>query len=206
MSEQSLPPGFRRLEPVELWSKQIKPEVRLHQFIKIALAKAQQNQQRYIGFTATNESGIVHSFTRSRYPRAKYGIATVSECQSGMQVLADNFGVPVESDPQQSGFRVVLGLLEDYRRRRPHTTAEVIDALDSSYDITATSTFVASATPLGPLLYEAPAVIIRSSVSNLSAVFKLAEQFGQERFVVEDFDLSQAWMVETPHCKEPDAV
>jgi len=179
--------------------------VRLYELIRVARALAEEKQQRYTGFIAMSGDHTVHSFTRTRYPRRKYGIPTIADCEDGMQALATALKTKVEADPQHEDFRVVLGLREGYNPHNPrHSLAEVIKILGSSYHIEGTSIFAALTTPVGSNFNHEPAVIIRGAMSDILPVFDLAERFSQERFTVEVFNAGLAYVVETGHCTDPD--
>jgi hypothetical protein len=201
-------------ERVELWSKKLRMfGVDRFSFTDAVRSAAKQRQERYTGFIELNDDpeGMtsVRSFTRTRYPRKKYGIPTIQECEAGMTFLADTIGgiLPpsLVTDEQTQEFRVVLGLLEGYDRSASlHNVSEVAGSLPYE-QVDPAEVFAVRITSDSLSIYTEPAAIVRGSLSRLGAVHELAEAFHQERYTVEDFSNGFTYMVETCHCTEPDA-
>lgn len=207
--------GFRELQPVDLWSKKISfPAFGNATFEHEVARISDQTSQSFSGYIQRDQPfGWVRTFTRTRYPRRKYGILNDEQMNESMNVLNDRFD---DSDiindynlPQglKGDFRVVLGLVEGYETDAPvHTIDEVRQALAGT-SLFAMSAEVFSVRPHEPSdrqIYTEPCAIVTGNPRELPAVYDLADAFTQQRFTVEHFGRRQAWVVETPHCTSPD--
>jgi len=213
-------PSFREIELIPQWSARIFLDAPYDDFIQTALQAATNSQHHYTGtITRDLATGNVTSFTRTRFPRNKYGPPpTVEECEAGMQYLASVFGVEVTKETHQpSTTRIVLGLYEGQ-----HATGarQETDGPDYSVDE------IASQLGMGFIVRPAEVFSVRlasdgsaSHYSEESAeivfptaekmrVYELGDAMKQERFSVEDFTDSRGWsyMVETRWCQEPDPI
>lgn len=198
------PPYFKETEAVELWSARLDLQLSYAEFEQTVIETAQKSGQRYTGFITKDEQGNVTSFTRTRYPRRKYGVATLTECHDGMVVLAAELGSILQPDPHQSGFRIVLGLLEGYDGKAPtHSADEVRQALPGA-KVTPAEVFAVRHTEEGTSVYTEPVAIVAGPNDLLGDVYLLADSLRQERFTIEDFDRGIAYVVETRFCTEPD--
>ena len=196
-------PHFRETEPVALWSARIALQLPYTEFEQTVSRAAQKNGQRYTGFI-TKDGGTVTSFTRTRYPRKKYGVASIEECQEGMAALADEFGSTLQPEPQQGGFRVVLGLQEGYDNQAPiHSVDEVQHELPTA-KITPAEVFAVRHTEDGTSVYTEPVAVIEAPIELIGDVYGIGDRFRQERFTIEDFEQGIAYVVETRFCTEPD--
>ncbi|TAL14385.1 hypothetical protein EPN95_03255 [Patescibacteria group bacterium] len=195
---------FKESEPVELWSTSIALSVPYAEFERVVSQAAKADGQRYTGFITKDAGGNVTSFTRTRYPRQKYGIASIEACENGMIALAAKLGSAMRPDKQKDGFRVVLGLREGYDDNAPvHLTDEIQTALPGA-TVSSAEIFALRHTQGGPSLYTEPAAVITGPAQMIDEVYYLADTLLQERFAVEDFDLGVARMIEPRFCTEPD--
>lgn len=196
-------PYFREMEPITLWSSRLALQVPYSEFKDTLIRVAQNTKQRYTGFITKNEEGGVTSFTRARYPRRKYGVSSIAECETGMKALTTKFGAIIQPDPTQ-GIRVVLGLLEGYdTNAATHTIEEARQALPG-VQILPAEVLAIRLTDERPSIYTEPVAVIDASTDDLDAIYKLGDSFRQERFTVENFENKSAYVVETRFCTEPD--
>ncbi|MEO6761485.1 MAG: hypothetical protein ABI220_03870 [Candidatus Saccharimonadales bacterium] len=196
---------FKEGKPIKLWSAEVKGNAAYPDFERIVLATATRNKQRYTGYFETDDAGNVRSFTRTRYPRLKYGVTSIAECEKGMVELAYDLNFRVNSEGSQSGFRVVLGLLEGYDVTSPtHTVDEVQSLLGSTILAEGATVFAVRHQTTGVSIYTEPVAVLRGAMSSLVAVYDLADSLKQERFAVEDFGNRLSYMVETRYCTESD--
>ena len=197
-------PRFTESEPVGLWSGFMPLHVPFDEFEAAVRDAAATDGQRYTGFITRGENNIVTSFTRTRYPRRKYGIAPVISCQVGTNELASSLGSRLLPDAQDTGIRVVMGLVEGYAEENPtHSVDEVRAALPSAMVIPA-EVFALRTGATSTDVYSEPVAVISATRDQVQSIYALAERFKQERFAVENFDTRLAYMVETIHCTEPD--
>jgi hypothetical protein len=122
-----------------------------------------------------------------------------------MAALAEELGSTVQPDPQQDGFRVVLGLVEGYDTKAPthHSIDEVQQVLQRA-SITPAGVFAVRYTEAGTSVYTEPAAIIKAPIDLIRDVYDIADRFRQERFTIENFEEGIAYVVETRFCTEPD--
>jgi len=197
--------NYRSTDAVELWSSRLsgnftRPE--LEHAIKVAVVN---DRQHYTGFVSAPTNGHEISYTRTRYPRKKYGITPIVDCELGMAKLADMVNGEIQSEKQVSGFRVVLGLIEGYDKEAPkHTISEIVAKLGEGALIESADVLAIRFAQDRISTYTEPVVVIRGSQSELPRIYELADEFKQERFTVEDFDAQKAWVIETRFCTEPD--
>ncbi len=197
-------PGFRETEPIKLWSACIGLFLPYKNFETTVSSIARTNSQRYTGFITKDSEGNVTSFTRTRYPRRKYGVASIEECEAGMRALAATFNTATEPDPQTSGFRVVLGLKEGYDDEAPIHTLEEIKRELIGLNATPAEVFAVRWSDEGVSVYTEPVAIVEGTLNLVDRVYAAADTFKQERFTVENFDQGLAYVVETRFCTEPD--
>lgn len=196
---------YKESEPIELWSATMPlPHIPFEVFRSTVVNLTRLNGERYTGFIHRDMDGFVTDFTRTRYPRKKYGVTTVAECVAGMWAMADAFDSMVVHDAKQHGIRVVMGLLEGYEEDAPrHSVAEVLHALpDASAE--AADVFAVRRAESGVWVYTEPVAVISADSNALHDIYRLGDELRQERFTIEDFDVGKAYMVETRHCTEPD--
>lgn len=204
---------FRELTPVELWSGCIQTTVDAPLFAQVLHRVSQEQRFTFFGFLVANtvsSTGNEYHFTR--YPRRKYGIATIEACQRALGRLGDllsryDTGVAAQVETEQLAStgvtaRVLLGLVEGYgSENHQHALTEVVEHLGTEFAVRPAQIFTR-----GPeKMYQEPAALILAKELGLPAVYDLAYQFAQQRFTVERFDQGQAWVVETPHVTQPDA-
>lgn len=196
---------FRETEPVELWSATMPlPPTPFEVFQSRVLRLAGLNRERYTGFVHLDMDGFVTDFTRTRYPRRKYGVPTVNACVMGMWALADEFDSTVAREEQHGGLRVVMGLKEGYAADAPvHSVADVMYRMPEA-QVEAASVFAVRLTDGGASAYSEPVAVVRTGVNARFDLYRLGDDLKQERFSIEDFDAHQAYMVETRYCTEPD--
>ena len=197
--------AMRETDTVELWSSTLPVHKPYSDFELAVRALVQQTQQRVTGFLTRDADSTVASFTRTRYPRKKYGVATLERCQADMQALSEAFGTTATTDAQHVGFRVVLGLVEGYNKDAPvHTVEEVQQALPNVSAVLA-EVFAVRCLEGQICVYTEPVAVLSGPTDCLPGVYTLADKLRQERFTVEDFDRQLTFCVETQHCTEPDA-
>ena len=197
--------AFTQLAPVELWSGRLVGAAPYPVFEQAVVDAAVATGSRYTGFIETDGAEVVRAFTRTRYPRRKYGILAVETCIAQTKQLAAALRFGLEPEQQTNGFRVLLGLVEGYDKRSPtHTADEVQNILGPSVTATPASVFAVAPKGYETVVYTEPAAVIRGELGELPAVFALAEAFKQERFTVENFDAGLAHIVETRFCVSPD--
>lgn len=197
-------PRFRETEPVGLWSARMDLKLPYIEFEQTVNRVAQTSGQRYTGFITRDDDGNVTSFTRTRYPRKKYGVSSIVECQEGMVALAAELDTNPRPSLQQSGFRVVLGLVEGYDDTAPtHSIDEVREELPGA-KVTPAEVFAVRHTQDGTSVYTEPVAIIEAPLDMVSEVYSLGDRLKQERFTIEDFESGIAYVVETRFCTEPD--
>ncbi|MFZ3009465.1 MAG: hypothetical protein WA030_00375 [Candidatus Microsaccharimonas sp.] len=197
-------PRFTESEPVGLWSGFMPLHIPFDEFETAVSEAAATDGQRYTGFITRSENDIVTSFTRTRYPRRKYGVAPVISCQVGTNELATSLGSRLLPDAQDSGIRVVMGLIEGYAEENPsHSIDEVRAALPDALIIPA-EVFALRTSATSTDVYSEPVAVISAARDQIQSIYALAERFKQERFAVENFDTGLSYMVETIHCSEPD--
>jgi hypothetical protein len=197
-------PTFRQTKAIALWSAHLTLEVPYADFKKTTVQAAQSNGQGYSGFITEDNRGHVTSFTRTRYPRIKYGIVSIQECEEGMQVLASDFGSTLELDKQHDDIRVVMGLKEGYDERAPtHDVDEVCLEL-SAAEVFPAEVFAVRHTNVGTSVYTEPVAVIKAPAECMPDVYMLGDRLKQERFTIEDFGRGISYAVETRFCTEPD--
>lgn len=197
-------PFYRETEPIALWSGLIRMNINPRAFEQTVCRAAAVNEQRYTGYITKDENGNVTSFTRTRYPRKKYGVSSIDECMSGMVSLASNLGTELLPDPRRNGFRVVFGLVEGYETDAPiHSIEEVQSAL-SDCAVSPAEVFVVWPSDDKTPIYREPVAIIDGHLESIKKVYDLADKMKQERITIEDFEHGVAYVVETRHCTEPD--
>ncbi len=195
--------GFSYLKPVPLWSGRMALDCEMSEFRDAAIEVSREGGQLLTGFVESKE-GKLTSFTRTRYPRPRYGIPSLAECTIGMDALAEKLGTLWHTEDEQRGVRVVLGLIEGYDPASPvHTASEIAERLPS-LTITPAEVFAVRNAETA-LIYTEPVAVLNFSTLFLRSVFSLADRFKQERFTVEDFNKKQSYVVETSHCTEPSA-
>ena len=195
---------FRETPAIELWSARIPFDVEVEEFQYTAAVFAFETGQRFTGFIEQDESQLY--FARTRYPRLKYGVSTIAECEEGVALMAERLGEMVHPEPQTAGVRVVLGLLEGYEQgSRVHEVEEVVERLSTAH-VEQGEVFSVRPQETGVFVYTEPVAIVRADVSAIPNIYGLADEFGQERFTIENFDTRRAYVVETRHCTEPDSL
>jgi hypothetical protein len=202
---------FRNLPPTELWSATLHSgkelSTKYDEFYDTTRNLSLELNQRFSGFI-TMTGDRVNTFTRTRYPRKKYGTPTLDELAHSTEALAARLGATMQIDRVRGNFfRVVLGLLEGYDQQAPvHDLEEVRHALGGT-SLRAIPAKVFSTRPDGQgncPVYVEPCAVITGDTGDLPVVYDLADNLRQERFTVEDFSNSQVYVVETSHCAEPD--
>jgi len=201
-SDQS--PRFRDTEPVELWSTSFNLSVARYEFEEIMERTVEQTDQGFTGFITSDETGNVVSFTVTRYPRSKYGVTSVDDCEAGVAVLAKEFSTNARPDVDRSGFRVVMGLQEGYDAQSPIHTADEVGKWLQGASVSSAEVFAIRPTEEGVSTYTEPVAIIEAPLDMLGEVYDIGDRLRQERFTVEDFEQQMAHVVETRFCTEPD--
>jgi hypothetical protein len=197
-------PVFRETEPIELWSSLIEIDLPFAEFERLTAQAAREHGQRFTGYITYGANDHVASFTRTRYPRKKYGVSTPNECEAGMFGLADKMDTTLLRDPRIGGFRVVFGLIEGYDENAPiHSTEEVQRALPNCA-VTPAEVFVVWPSEDDNPTYREPVAIIDGPIEAVRQVYDLADKLKQERITIEDFERNIVFVVETRHCTEPD--
>ncbi|HET6746602.1 MAG TPA: hypothetical protein VFH06_00670 [Candidatus Saccharimonadales bacterium] len=218
------PPTFREVEPIPQWSARLEFDMPYDEFIVTTLAAAAEAQHRYTGtLTRDSHTGNVTSFTRTRFPRNKYGLPPgIVECEAGVQYLAEKLGAVHLREAHQPGTsRIVLGLYEGQHATGARTDAdgpdhsvqEIVALLGEDAIVQQGEVFSARLdSKNGSVSHysEDIAEIIFPTVEK-QRVYLLGDAMKQERFSVEDFTGDnnmwlggQSYMVETQYCKEPD--
>ncbi len=197
-------PCFRETQPADLWSARLTLRLPYADFKHITSRTAQNNGQSYTGFITKDDNGNVTSFTRTRYPRKKYGIASIEACQAGMVTLANELNAIMKPDPQTKDFRVALGLFEGYGDQNPQHSPNEVQQLLPWASILPAEIFALRFHEETTSIYSEPVAIISGPSDRVAQMYSVAENLKQERFTVEDFDKRLAYVVETRFCKEPD--
>jgi hypothetical protein len=165
----------------------------------------------YSGFIEGVGDSLSYTFTR--YPRRAFGpVPPIERFETAARALLEGLTQspativewPPQLPPAAPEFRVVFGLREGYGAdAKTHQIEEVRRALGERFDVQPAEIFSAG----GWGTYSEPAAIIRGprALETLRAVFDLAEGMNQARIAVESLDEKKSWMVETKHCKDPDA-
>lgn len=198
---------FRELEPIELWSAQVRSgDERLltDSIAEVATATG----FTFFGFFIMN--GLVNQteFHFTRYPRRKYGIVSIERCNEILKILFENL-IQKDSTAQVSidkliapyQIRIILGLLEGYDKdEKVHTAEEVSTYLGSTSEVSQAKVYTRGL----QRFYTEPAVMLRTDTNGLDSIYKLATDFNQERFTVENFAAGFSHVVETHHVKHAD--
>jgi hypothetical protein len=213
------PPTFREIEPIPQWSARFVVDISYDEFIAKTLRAASDTQHRYTGtLTRDPATGDVTSFTRTRFPRNKYGPPpTIEECEAGMLYLANTFGAEATREVHQPGTsRIVLGLYEGQ-----HATGSRAEPDGPDFSVQD----VAAQLGAGFVVSQAEVLSVRLAADGVTShyseelaeivfsttekwrVYDLGDAMQQERFSVEDFDEQGglSYMVETRWCQEPDS-
>lgn len=201
--DRNLDLAFRETESTQLWSRVITCDLSPAEFKEKTVQCARDIGQGFTGFT-TSENGRITSFTRTLYPRKKYGTPTVEECVSGVDVLAGQLNGTVQPDPQTSGIRVVMGLYEGYSTNIIPGAVDAIAGRLPDANLSQADVFTVRLDKDGASTYTEPAVVIRTKETDTLEVCRLAYTLHQERFALENFGQRTASMVETSHCTSPD--
>lgn len=187
-------------------------------FIRIVLGAAANAQHRYTGtLTRDPVTGNVTSFTRTRFPRNKYGPPpTVKECEAGISYLAGLCRTEAVKESHSPGTsRVVLGLYEGQHasgwRDQPdgpdYSVQEVGLRLGIGFSVSSAEVLNVRLAPDGTTShYSEQLAEIIFPTTGKQRVYDLADAMKQERFSVEDFHKQggRSYMVETRWCREPD--
>lgn len=201
--DNSFKASFRETEPISLWSARLGLKLPYADFERTIRRVAAYNNQRYTGFIAKDIDGDVTSFTGTRYPRKKYGVATIDECRAGMLELANSFGSELQRD-QATGFRVVMGLIEGYDNEAAIHTVEEVQRDLLSARVSSAEVFAIRLQGGAVSVYTEPVAVIEGPLNLIKDVYLLGDRLRQERFTIEDFDDQVSYVVETRFCTEPD--
>lgn len=139
------------------------------------------------------------------YQRNKYGIVQPSNLLALSTIIHESIAQSSlqVGDVEITGARVVLGLERGYGSEELHSLETVQHLYGGAIRMTPCEIF--SVRPgMDPYLEQA--VLIHFPMGDLQKIYQLGYQLGQERFSVENFETQSAWLVETPHCKEPDSM
>ena len=201
--DRNLDLAFRETEPTPLWSRVITCDLSPAEFTERTIQCAQEIEQGFTGFT-TSENGRITSFTRTLYPRKKYGTPSVEECANGVDILADRLGGTVQPDPQTQGVRVVMGLYKGYSTDIIPGAVDTIARRLPNANLGNADVFTVRLNEGGASTYTEPAAVIQTSTANVPTICHLAYELHQERFAIESFDDATTSMIETSHCTGPD--
>ncbi len=199
-------PQFKETEPIELWSARLSLQIPYSEFERTVLALASINGQSYTGYISTNDDNEVTSFTRTRYPRKKFGVPSIYECVTSTEELAEAMGgthVIYQASSKQ-GFRVVMGLQEGYDIHSPMHTITEVEQVTLDARVTPADIFAVRHTGSEMSVYTEPVAVIQGHTRLLPRIYNLGDTFRQERFTVENFDTHRSYVVETRFCTEPD--
>lgn len=176
----------------------------LDSFTHVVRRTASETGRRLSGYI-TSSSHEVNSFTLTAYPRNKYGTLSPHTFRHLAQTLAHGLNAPIEQDPLAKQTRILFGLIEGYEDHgKLHTIQEVAHSL-GDVALQPATIFASHLRNDGSIAdYREPAVVITTSPEGVETVLWLADKFGQERVVVEDFANQHTYSVETRHCTEPD--
>lgn len=202
---------FRELSPVELWSRTLVLGPHATSLEKTVAQLSFTINQSFSGYMTRLPNGDTpKSFTRTRYPRRKYGQLSDTELNMSTATLKHNLKdarIINDKARYEDMFRVALGLVEGYGDGAPtHSLDDVRDLLAGT-SLRAVSAEIFSVRPhesAEKAIYTEPVAIISGDPSDLAVVYDLADAFKQERFTVEDFSTDKAWVVETLYCTSPD--
>lgn len=202
---------FRELPPVPYWAGTIVVAKESTDALKQALTQsARECNFTYSGFSTENPDNRL-SYTFTRYPRHKFGIATDEQCFTALSTVTKHLRVEhlmhqarADFGPlpdAEADFRVVLGLHEGYgENSMEHTAAEVQAMLGRNLHVDTGSIFAVGTWGQ----YEEPAAIISGKKTSVQLVYRLAEAFKQSRFTIEDLKYGESSIVETSFCQDPD--
>ncbi len=200
--------NFRELAPIELWSAKVASFLDKKTFAETLAQVAEKEEFTFFGYFVVNGfSRFPTNYHFTRYPRRKYGIASIKKCN---EVLSKLFDAVTSKDHQAEASleeltnqaRVILGLLEGYKQENLlHNVGEVKAFLGScKYQVRPAEIYTK-----GPnRFYSEAAAVILANPKNLEAIYRLAYQFKQERFTVENFPRHLSNVVETPYTQTPD--
>ncbi len=187
----------------------LRPDTSVERFKETPQRVAVEQGESFSGFV-THSNDQIHTFTRTRYPRKKYGIPTIEAITASIRLLAErlrDIQIVDETALRKNILRVVLGLLEGYEKDSPiHTIDEVRRELgDTSLRAISANVIVVRPDGTGSCdVYTESCAVITGLPDEIEAVYDLADKFKQQRFTVEDFNRKLAWIVETPHYTNPD--
>lgn len=203
-------PRFRELPPQEFWAGSISLEdIDFEKFEQAIKQSCEETNQNFTGYLSKDPlTNKYTNYTRTRYPRKKYGEFSTLECQEGIGQLAAHLGVnytEVEKT-EEPKFVIVLGLLEGYdKQNKLHTIDEVRKILGDNFLLTPGEVYSAGNLYSDQYaVYREPAVIIEGNKNNIQQVYNLAHHFKQNRFCVEDLQDRTSHTVETGYCIAPD--
>ena len=212
LQENAVIPEFRELPSEQLWTATtILEGVSQQQFAEILKDIYQRTGFNFFGFFVEKKDKSVE-YHFSRYPRHKYGIPTLEQCQAaadelkkGLEISNSANTVRVDDfvDDKQKGieFRVLLGLLEGYDKDQIiHNKDEVAEIIGSSVGLQSATIY--SVGKNGE--YTEPAVWIKGKKDDLPKVYEIANSFKQERFTIENLAEEKAHVVEPPCCISSD--
>jgi hypothetical protein len=200
------PISFRELPPLEWWAGGVRtalPDVVFEDhFAKVA----EEKKIRFSGYRTSRDEKGVYGYNFSRYVRRNFGpVPSVDEYRSALRALADSVvGEEYEEHrTEQPRFRVLFGLVEGYdpANALTHTPEEVKQILGERFIIEPVEILAIGG---GRSSYTEPAVSISGEMQDIKAVYTLADQFHQDRIIIEDLGEAKSYAVETRWCKQPD--
>lgn len=203
-TDPSRQPSFIETEPVWLRSDRVDIDVPYTEFEKSVAEVVQETGFRYAGFVTKADNGNVTSFTRTGYPRTKYGVDSYDDHKRSLDLLADKLDSVFEREYKEEVIRTVFGLNEgNGNQALRHDIQEVEEALPNS-EVTPAEVFATHPTEQSVSIYNAPAVVVKTPLNMLNQIYRLGHNLKQERFTIENFEVYLAYIVETEYCTESD--
>lgn len=197
---------FRELAPVELWGATVSIGGTIDKFKEALITTTKQNGKNHFGYFIHTASKMPQ-YHLSKYPRRKYG--PIPDNDAMRKQLSDLLRISGQEGHEeqtivQPKFRIVLGLEEGYGAGRLRTLEDVAARLGDTFNLSRAEIFTVRSINDSESVYHEPAVRIQGDIAHIQTVYALAESFGQERFVVDDFELQTSHIVETKLCPSSD--
>lgn len=203
------PMQFIERPPVEWWSGVVTTSFPEDIFERNLTKGAKELHFRFSGYRTEPDKKGAFQYVFSSYVRRNFGpLPTKQQYQDALRVLSDSVAGDAREERRAESprFRVLFGLVEGYDAAQAvvHSPEEVVSALSALGSAFKVQRVEILAVGGGRDLYTEPAVVIEGDLSEINKVYQLADQFRQERIVVQDMQAGKSYAVETRWCKQPD--